>query len=265
MGADERILEVRAARPRLLLAAGAAVCVAVCATVWAYLEYAARARTSPMALALAIILFSIAVAILTTFRGTYAFRTIQGTRRLPAHSADPVEMAPQSSRRSFTGLLVGAVSSLVAVLLLPLRSLGSHPRDVLHATAWRRGVRLLTPDGTPLRFDDLPPGSATPVVPASSRDDGNSAAMLVRLRSSGEVHAYSRICTHAGCSVCVFRADRSLLVCPCHHSTFDASAGGRVVSGPASQPLPELPLAVDDEGWLVADGDFGRPIGPIVG
>ncbi|HEX8791868.1 MAG TPA: Rieske (2Fe-2S) protein [Polyangiaceae bacterium] len=265
MAPDERVLEVRAPRPRLLVLAAAAVTVAFGAAVWAYAEYATRARTPELALALAILLFSIAVAILTTFRGTFAFRSVQGARPLPAQSADPVEMVPRSSRKSFLALLVAAASSLVAVVLLPLRSLGSRPREVLHATAWRRGVRLVTTDGTPLRLADLPLGSATPVVPSSSRDDGNSAATLVRLRGSGEVHAYSRICTHAGCSVCVFRADRSLLVCPCHHSTFDASNGGRILSGPASQPLPELPLAVDDDGWLVADGDFDRPIGPVVG
>lgn len=264
MGAEERVLETRPPRPRLLLASAAALGVAVCATVWAYLEYALRARTSLLALALATLLFAVAVTILTAFRGTFAFRSIQGPRPLPARSADPVEIVPRSSRRSFAALLAGAASSLVAVVLLPLRSLGSRPRDVLHATAWRKGVRLLTMDGNPLRVADLPPGSATPVVPAS-HDDGNSAAILVRLRDSGEIRAYSRICTHAGCAVCVFRSDRSLLVCPCHHSTFDASAGGRVVSGPASQPLPELPLGVDHDGLLVADGDFDRPIGPLVG
>lgn len=265
MRADERVVETRAPRPRLLVGSAAALSVAVCAAVWAYLEYATRARSSHLALALSIILFAIAVTILTAFRGTFAFRTMQGPRPLPARCAEPVDLVPRASRRTFAGLLVGAVSSLVAVVLLPLRSLGSRPREVLHATAWRRGVRLLTTDGIPLRLADLPLGSATPVVPASSRDDGNSAAMLVRFRDSGEVRAYSRICTHAGCSVCVFRADQSLLVCPCHHSTFDASAGGRIVSGPASKPLPELPLAVDDEGVLVADGDFDRPIGPRVG
>lgn len=265
MGADERLWETRAPRPRLLVASAAAVTVAVCAAVWAYLEYAMGARTSHLALALATILFAVAVTILTAFRGTFAFRSFQGPRPLPPRSDEPVELVPRSSRRSFAALLVGAASSLLAVVLLPLRSLGSRPRDVLHATAWRRGVRLLTQDGRPLRISDVTPGSATPVVPASSRDDGNSAAILVRLRDSGELRAYSRICTHAGCSVCVFRAERSLLVCPCHHSTFDASAGGRVVSGPASQPLPELPLHVDDDGLLVAGGDFDRPIGPLVG
>lgn len=264
MGAGERVLETRPPRPRLRWAAAAALGVAVCATVWAYLEYATRARTAYLALALAIVLFAVAALVLSAFRATYAYRSIQASRPLPPPSEEPVHLTPPS-RRGFVALLAGAGTTLLAVVLLPLRSLGSRPRDALHATAWRRGVRLLTFDGLPLRIADLPLGSATPVVPASSRDDGNSAAMLVRLRDSGEVRAYSRICTHAGCSVCVFRADQALLVCPCHHSTFDAAAGGRIVSGPASRQLPELPIAVDGDGLLVADGDFDRPIGPLVG
>jgi ubiquinol-cytochrome c reductase iron-sulfur subunit len=255
---------MRPPRPRLLFAAAIALGVTVCATVWAYLEYVTRARTSSLALAIATALFATAAVVLTAFRGTFAFRSVQGDRPLAAESKEPVVLVPPS-RRGFVALLGAAASALLALVLLPVRSLGSRPRDVLRATAWRRGVRLVTPDGTPLRIADLPAGSATPVAPASSRDDGNSGAMLVRLRDTGEVRAYSRICTHAGCSVCVFRADRSLLVCPCHHSTYDAAGGGRIVSGPASQPLPELPLATDGEGFLVADGDFDRPIGPVVG
>jgi nitrite reductase/ring-hydroxylating ferredoxin subunit len=105
---------------------------------------------------------------------------------------------------------------------------------------------------------DLPPGGRAQVVPEAAPDDANSPAVLVRLRQSGQVRAYSRICAHAGCAVCVFLPDAALLVCPWHRSTFDAAAGGRGVSGPASQPLPELPLDVDAEGRLVATGDFDR-------
>jgi ubiquinol-cytochrome c reductase iron-sulfur subunit len=85
-------------------------------------------------------------------------------------------------------------------------------------------------------------------------------ATLVRLRD--DLRAYSRICTHAGCAVCVFRARESELVCPCHYSVFDAANGGAIVSGPASRPLPELPLGLDADGYLVAEGDFEGPIGP---
>jgi ubiquinol-cytochrome c reductase iron-sulfur subunit len=35
-----------------------------------------------------------------------------------------------------------------------------------------------------------------------------------------------------------------------------------VIFGPAARPLPQLPLAVDEEGYLVSRDDFQEPIGP---
>jgi ubiquinol-cytochrome c reductase iron-sulfur subunit len=36
----------------------------------------------------------------------------------------------------------------------------------------------------------------------------------------------------------------------------------KVIFGPAARPLPQLPIAVDDEGYLVAQSDFLEPVGP---
>jgi nitrite reductase/ring-hydroxylating ferredoxin subunit len=253
-------------RPRRGFGVGAAVALATTlgSAVWAYAEYVTRARTTWLALAVTATFFAVSATVLLAFRAAFPFASVQGPRPMPSLPASPLPLDPQP-RRGFIALLAGAAASLVAVLLLPLRSLGTRPREVLRATAWRRGVRVLTPEGTALRANDLPFGSFALVVPESSPDDSNSAAVLVRLRGSGDVRAFSRVCTHSGCVVCVFRPEASLLVCPCHHSTFDAAAGGKVVSGPASQALPELPLAVDSEGCLVANGDFNRRVGPLAG
>ncbi len=35
-----------------------------------------------------------------------------------------------------------------------------------------------------------------------------------------------------------------------------------VIFGPAKRPLPQLPIAVDDEGYLIAQSDFTEPVGP---
>jgi ubiquinol-cytochrome c reductase iron-sulfur subunit len=51
-------------------------------------------------------------------------------------------------------------------------------------------------------------------------------------------------------------------LCPCHQSTFDATRGAKVIFGPATRPLPQLPMAVDAEGFLVAKSDFTEPVGP---
>ena len=36
----------------------------------------------------------------------------------------------------------------------------------------------------------------------------------------------------------------------------------KVIFGPAKRPLPQLPITVDDEGFLVAQRDFTEPVGP---
>ena len=80
--------------------------------------------------------------------------------------------------------------------------------------------------------------------------------------------AYSKICTHAGCAISMYRAPlfqpdepRPALVCPCHYSTFDPADGGSVTFGPAGRALPMLPLSVDSQGYLRAKGNFDGAVG----
>jgi ubiquinol-cytochrome c reductase iron-sulfur subunit len=73
---------------------------------------------------------------------------------------------------------------------------------------------------------------------------------------------YSKICTHVGCPISLYERTTHHLLCPCHQSTFDLADAGRVVFGPAARALPQLPLTVDDEGYLVARSDFTEPVGP---
>jgi rieske iron-sulfur protein len=80
-----------------------------------------------------------------------------------------------------------------------------------------------------------------------------------RARSAEGIVAYSGVCTHAGCDVTVWQAERRHFRCPCHESEFDPRDGGRVVGGPAPRRLPGLPVKVVD-GVIVAGGGFtGRP------
>jgi ubiquinol-cytochrome c reductase iron-sulfur subunit len=73
---------------------------------------------------------------------------------------------------------------------------------------------------------------------------------------------YSKICTHVGCPISLYEKKTHHLLCPCHQSTFDLADAAKVVFGPAARPLPQLPLMVDDEGYLVAQSDFREPVGP---
>ena len=84
----------------------------------------------------------------------------------------------------------------------------------------------------------------------------NDAAVLVRF-SDGEYRAYSRSCTHAGCSV-DFDASSRCLKCPCHRGTFDARMG-QVMYGPPRRPLDEIVLEMRAGGQLWAVGkSYGR-------
>ena len=81
--------------------------------------------------------------------------------------------------------------------------------------------------------------------------------------------AYSKICTHAGCAIALYRKPkfraaepRPALVCPCHYSTFDPARAGKVLFGPAGRPLPQLPLMIGGSGELRAAGNFSGPVGP---
>jgi Rieske Fe-S protein len=84
--------------------------------------------------------------------------------------------------------------------------------------------------------------STSEVAPGSAlkfKDSGNPA-FLVHL-DSGNFVAYSAICSHQGCTVAY---QGGQLACPCHGSVFDPANGGAVVTGPATTPLPEIPIKV---------------------
>jgi len=178
-------------------------------------------------------------------------------------------------RRFLTRLLAGAGAILAAALVLPAFSLGPQPGTDLFRTAWRRGLRLVDSGNRPVRPGDLVLDSVTTVFPQGFVGRADSQTLLIKVRPSdlelptgreawvpeGCV-AYSKVCTHAGCPVGLYRAKEHLLLCPCHQSTFDVLRGAVPIFGPAARPLPQLPIKVDAEGYLAALGDFPDPIGP---
>jgi ubiquinol-cytochrome c reductase iron-sulfur subunit len=74
--------------------------------------------------------------------------------------------------------------------------------------------------------------------------------------------AYSKICTHAGCPASLYEQQTNRLLCPCHQSQFDIIDNARPIFGPASRALPQLPLDIDAEGYLIAKSDYRVPVGP---
>jgi ubiquinol-cytochrome c reductase iron-sulfur subunit len=182
-------------------------------------------------------------------------------------------------------LLLAAAPLGLAPLVL-LRDLGPLPGDVLRHTVWGTPTkagkpRRLVVEGTgqPIRAADFnSPGGILSIVPEEYEHDLNALAkatlILLKFRpdelKSGTnlnwthdgIVAYSKICTHVGCPAALYEQTTHHILCPCHQSTFDAADGARVIFGPAARPLPQLPIGIDEEGYLIAKSDFAVPVGP---
>lgn len=151
-----------------------------------------------------------------------------------------------------------------------------------------------------MRAEDLDAGSMETVFPLTEEmvNDGDkydpqrdvykehmhsihgarNSVMLIRLRHedaqravlragqenfhAGDYFAYSKICTHIGCPTSLYEQQTNRILCPCHQSQFDALHYGKPVFGPAARALPQLPIAVDEKGYMYAKGNFAEPVGP---
>ncbi|HKN92979.1 MAG TPA: Rieske 2Fe-2S domain-containing protein [Thermoleophilaceae bacterium] len=187
-------------------------------------------------------------------------------------------------KRLVQGAFGAAAGALGVAAIAPAISFGPalDPFE-LNWTPWRRGKRLVTEDGAPVKASDIEMETFYTAYPEhSARDNIAAPVVIVRLRPSDlrlprgrrnwapqGILAYSKICTHAGCAIALYRKPTfppvqpdPALVCPCHYSTFDPAAGGKVLFGPAGRNLPQLPLLIDSAGHLRAAGNFSGPVGP---
>ncbi|GAB3205579.1 Rieske 2Fe-2S domain-containing protein [Marinactinospora thermotolerans] len=183
-------------------------------------------------------------------------------------------------------LLLAMVPLGLAPIVL-LRDTGPLPGDKLKHTMWEDGMRMVV-EGTDrlIRASDLDevggmvtalPESHDPEHGLSLNDQAKTVVLLIKMDPADfsdemtqqqldwthdGIVAYSKICTHVGCPAALYEQTSHRILCPCHQSTFDAANGAKVVFGPAHRALPQLPVRVDDEGYLVAAGDFSSAVGP---
>ena len=189
------------------------------------------------------------------------------------------------------GLGVAAVAPLVrnpwkggdnaALWVTPWKSVNGETVYLRRDTGDPHEVSLVRPE-------DQAPGSMETVFPfrESDRDDeealirslraSDAPVMLIRLRPNqhvvhrngqesfnyGDYYAFSKICSHLGCPTSLYESQTNRILCPCHQSQFLATEYARPIFGPATRPLAQLPITVNDEGYLVATGDFAEPVGP---
>ncbi len=167
-----------------------------------------------------------------------------------------------------------------------------YPGAGIENTIWTAGMRVVRDvTGTPIRPADMEIGDLINGEPAGIFNGGpdgeplegvvlqinksKGAVVVVRMEPDEIIPAegrenwavdgiicYSKICTHVGCPISLYERTTHHLLCPCHQSTFDLSDSARVVFGPAARALPQLPLGVDEEGYLIATAPFDEPVGP---
>ncbi|WP_432546691.1 cytochrome bc1 complex Rieske iron-sulfur subunit [Kineococcus sp. SYSU DK004] len=177
--------------------------------------------------------------------------------------------------------LIGALALFPLPAVFFFRDTGPLPGDALSVTMWEQGTYLVKdPEGGRIRAADVSLGSVVHVMPEGIEDvehplneKAKSAVLIMRLEENqlteksaewgvSGIVAYSKICTHMGCPVALYEQQTHHLLCPCHQSTFDLTQDCKVIFGPAKRPLPQLPIVVDDEGYLVAEDGFHEAVGP---
>jgi ubiquinol-cytochrome c reductase iron-sulfur subunit len=189
--------------------------------------------------------------------------------------------------------LLGAMGALALPGVILLRDLGPLPGRVLYKTVWKEGMRVVNDvSGTPIKpewvrigqlinaepeifYNGEPYGEETIEGHEQLVEKTKAAIIVVRMQPDditpskgrenwgvGGILAYSKICTHVGCPISLWEQQTHHLLCPCHQSTFDLADNGKVIFGPAARALPQLPIAVDEEGYLIATSDFTEPVGP---
>jgi ubiquinol-cytochrome c reductase iron-sulfur subunit len=211
-----------------------------------------------------------------------------------------LEESGMGRRPLIRNLMIGAMALLGVPAVVALRDLGPTPAQAsanedpgsgLENTLWTRGMRVVRDViGSPIRVTDMEIGDLINGEPEAlfTGDDGEplegielqvgkskGAVILVRMEPDEIIHGdgrdnwsvdgilcYSKICTHVGCPISLYEQQTHHVLCPCHQSTFDLADSARVIFGPAARPLPQLPLMVDEEGYLVAQSDFKEPVGP---
>ncbi len=192
--------------------------------------------------------------------------------------------------------LLAATGVLGLPAIIALRDLGPLPGKALYHTVWTRGMFVVQDGtGTKIKATDMVVGQLvnaepsvfyqpfekdgkTEEVPEGTKllqEQTKAAIIVVRMEPSDITPAkgredwgvngilvYSKICTHVGCPISLWEQQTHHLLCPCHQSTFDLADNGKVIFGPANRNLPQLPVMVDGDGYLVAQSDFTEPVGP---
>ena len=214
----------------------------------------------------------------------------EGKQEIMRQLDDGIAESGVPRRKMLLLTALGAIGILAAPAIVLLTDLGpvagpNYRRRTYETTLWEEGIRLVN-DITyaPIKASELVIGQLVNGAPENLKDlhgtEFNNAKakcpiVIVRMNPAdikimdsrrdwqvSGILAYSKICTHVGCPISLWEQQTHHLLCPCHQSTFDLADSGKVVFGPAARALPQLPIKVNDQGYLVARSDFTVPVGP---
>jgi Rieske Fe-S protein len=142
-----------------------------------------------------------------------------------------VAIQPLSRRSALRGVVVAGLSAVVGFVVARVGRAGA-PGPGTAANAY--GPVASGQERELARLDEVPSGGGLVL-------DGDK--VVVTRGTDDTIHGFSAICTHQGCPVA--SVDAGAIVCPCHGSRFDAT-NGAVLDGPATRPLPAVPVVVRD-------------------
>jgi cytochrome b6-f complex iron-sulfur subunit len=134
------------------------------------------------------------------------------------------------TRRQFLLIALGSTAAA---------AIGGVLHVVYHYLAPNRGS-IRQPPFT-LAEADLKPGES------KTFSLGGEAGVIIRT-ISGEVAAFSAVCTHLGCIVQWQKEDQQFH-CPCHGGIF--AANGEVLKGPPPRPLNRLPISIHNGSIII--------------
>ncbi len=130
---------------------------------------------------------------------------------------------------------------------------------------WRESDGDGTTPESEKRLRDINQGVRNPVMLIRIRPSDMHRVVKRQGQESfnfGELFAYTKVCSHLGCPASLYEQQTYRILCPCHQSQFDAMHYAKPIFGPAARALAQLPITIDTDGYLVANGDFVEPVGP---
>ena len=141
----------------------------------------------------------------------------------------------------------------------------------VHAEGPNKGKDVIAADvvlgARPVTAIAKDPGTGALI--AKDGDSSNATVLFFRVSSDAltddtkdaaadnGVLCYSAVCTHLGCMLTDWDAEKKWFQCPCHDATFDPVKGGENTGGATCRTLPILPIKSVDGKLVVADKFIG--------